>query len=254
MKKVEVLIVEDEQLLAQELAEQLTELDKDIEIVGILGSIGDTVNWFKTRNCDLLFLDIHLNDGLSFSIFDGVKVQCPIIFTTAYDQYAIQAFEVNSIAYLLKPIEKEDLKKAWIKFKSLQTSSQSAAINQLWAYIKKKETKTYKKRLMLAKGKVQKPMRVDEIAYFVAENRYVFAIANNGQKYFCEHTLYELEEQLNPDDFFRANRTFLVSYESIEEIKPYGKGRLEIVLKPQTEQKIIISAEKSNDFKRWLKK
>lgn len=250
-----VLIVEDEMLLAEELAETLLSFDFNIEIVGKLQSVSEAVAWLHTHTCDLLFLDIHLNDGLSFSIFSKVEVTCPIIFTTAYDQYAIQAFDVNSIAYLLKPIEEEDLKKALKKYKEFVLPGNDD-IQKLLNYISNEKSleKQYKERLMLSMGKKQIPVNVKEIAYFRADDRYVFAMTTDGQEYFCDVTLTRLVEILNPRYFFRINRRFIVNYASVSELNAYSKGRIAVKLSPEVKELIIISANKATEFKQWLGK
>lgn len=246
-----VLIIEDEFLLAEELAERLVEIDDKITIVGKLSSIAEAVAWFATNSCDLLFLDIHLNDGLSFSIFEKIELNCPVIFTTAYDEYAIKAFDVNSIAYLLKPIADEDLQRALQKYGHLQIERQDDALQNLLTYIAKQEH-TYIERLMVTIGKVQKPITVNEVAYFMAEDRFVFAITKEGKKYFYQMPLYQLEEELNPKDFLRVNRGFIVSYESIDEILTHTKGRVLLKLKPATKQEVVVSSEKAKELKEWL--
>lgn len=245
-----VLIVEDEVLLAEELAERLVAIDSQIVIVGMLSSIEETVLWFRKNSCDLLFLDIHLNDGLSFSIFDKVDILSPIIFTTAYDEYAIKAFDVNSIAYLLKPIDDVDLQKALQKHSTLQ-GLQQENIKQLLRYIQKDKSE-YLERITLTLGKVQKPVTIAEIAYFMAEDRFVFAVTKSNKRYFYESTLYDLESQLNPKYFLRVNRTFIVNYESIYELTTHTKGRIILKLHPEPEQKVIVSNKKAKILKQWL--
>ncbi|MDO5607212.1 MAG: LytTR family DNA-binding domain-containing protein [Capnocytophaga sp.] len=253
MNRLEILIVEDEPLLAEALSRQLLSLDASVEIVGYLAGIEETVTWFQTNQCDLMFLDIHLNDGLSFTIFEKTEIGCPVIFTTAYNQYAIRAFEVNSIAYLLKPIAPEALAKAWNKFLKMKLLNQENDFREFVAYFQKNALpKAHKERLVLSKGNIHKPFKISDIAYFKAEDRYVFAITENNEKYFCEKTLSELEEMLNPNDFFRLNRAFLVSYESVETLRPYGKGKLAVTLRPLPQETVIASAAKANDFKLWL--
>lgn len=250
-----VLIVEDEELLADELEEVLMELNPDIHIMAKLQSVSQVVSWLQTNCCDLIFLDIHLNDDLSFSIFKQVEVNCPVIFTTAYDEYAIQAFDVNSIAYLLKPIDDIALAKALEKYEKQHMPS-VAGIQKLLNYInKEKTTQThYKERIILNIGKIQKPISVDEIAYFRADDRYVFAMTESGQEYFYDATLSSLEEVLNPQSFFRINRSFFVNYKSVVELNPYSKGRVVVKLTPKSKELIVVSANKAKEFKEWLGK
>ncbi len=245
-----ILIVEDEFLLANELAERIMQIVPNANILDKLGSVEEAVKWFSKYTCDLLFLDIHLNDGLSFSIFQKVDVHCPVIFTTAYDEYAIKAFEVNSIAYLLKPISDNELKKALGKFAKI-TAQKNEDIKNLLRYLKKTED-VYLERITLTLGKKQKPMKVIDIAYFMADDKYVFAITKKGEKFFYESTLYYLEEKLNPRFFFRVNRRYIINYDSVLELLGYSKGRILIKLIPKTEEEVIVSREKSKKLKEWL--
>ncbi len=251
-----VVIVEDEVLLAEELADKLMELSYPINILAILESVEDTVEWLKHNTCDLLFLDIHLSDGISFSIFEQVNTNSPVIFTTAYDNYAIRAFEVNSIAYLLKPIDETELIKAIEKYNNINIAYREK-IENLLSYIKntKEDKSKYKERIILNSGKIQKPVNIDDIAYFEANGRYLYAITKQGFKYFCDFTLSSLEQELNPSLFFRINRTYLVNFDSVKEIIPYSKSRLKINLHPELSDKIIlVSAAKVKEFKKWLNK
>ena len=248
-----VLIVEDEHLLAMELAEKLVHLDNSIKIVGQTESVSSTIEWLYRNECDLIFMDVHLSDGNSFTIFDKIEVTCPIIFTTAYDQYAIKAFEVNSIGYLLKPIDDYDLNKALNKYKMIKNFP-STNIESLLNYLNNplKSQKKFIKRIMLSSGKKQMAMNVEDIAYFMADDRYLFAITKTGNKYFCESTLYKLEETLNDLDFFRLNRRFIVSFDSVAYFIPFSKSRVKVKLKPDLEEDIIVSSDKVKKFKLWL--
>jgi DNA-binding LytR/AlgR family response regulator len=248
-----VLIVEDEQLLASELAERLVHLDGSIEIAGQTDSVSATVEWLRNNSCDLMFVDVHLSDGSSFSIFEKIKVNCPVIFTTAYDQYAIRAFEVNSIGYLLKPIDEQDLAKALNKFREIRTVMRDDLETLLRNLARPSEpSKNFVTRIMLSAGKSQIAMNVDDIAYFMADGRYLFGIAKSGEKYFCESTLYKLEEELDNRQFFRLNRRFLVSFDSVSHFTPYSKSRVKVKLKPEAEEDIVISSEKVKEFKQWM--
>jgi DNA-binding LytR/AlgR family response regulator len=251
--RMNVLIVEDEHLLATELAERLTHLDPDIKIVKQTDSVASTVEWLQHNNCDLIFLDVHLSDGSSFSIFDKTKVNCPVIFTTAYDKYAIRAFDVNSIGYLLKPIDEQDLEKALKKFKEIKGMFK-IELDNLLNYLNRppESAKTFISRIMLSAGKTQMAMNIEDVAYFMADGRYLFAIARTGEKYFCESTLYKLEEGLDSRQFFRLNRRFIVSFASVAYFTPYSKSRVKVKLKPEPDEDIIISAEKVKEFKQWL--
>lgn len=252
---MKILIVEDEKLLADELSEMLSILNPDIEVLGKLQSVSETVSWLQENSCDLIFLDIHLSDGLSFSIFNQVPINCPVIFTTAYDEYAIQAFDVNSIAYLLKPIEKEHLQKALDKYDRL-TESNADDIHRLLTLMESKENaqKRYKNRIMLNIGKIQKPVKVEDIAYFRADDRYLFATTKNGEEYFYDSTLTKLTKVLDPKFFFRVNRSFFINYKSVVELNSYSKGRVVVKLTPKSNDLIVVSAKKTKEFKEWLGK
>lgn len=250
-----VLIVEDEQLLAMELAEKLLDIDGNIRIVGQTHSVASTVEWLQHNDCDLMFLDIHLNDGSSFAIFDKIKVKSPVIFTTAYDKYAIRAFQVNSIGYLLKPIDERDLEQALKKYKELKGMF-SSDIEGLLDYLGKTSVskKNFISRIMLNSSKAQIPTNVEDIAYFMAEGRYLFGITKSGNKYFCESTLYKLEEELDDHQFFRMNRRFIVNFSSVVSFTPYSKSRVRVKLSPEPDEEVIVSSEKVKEFRQWLAK
>lgn len=249
-----VLIVEDEQLLAMELAERLLHLDSNIKIVGQTSSVASTIEWLQQNDCDLIFLDIHLSDGSSFSIFEKIgRIKCPVIFTTAYDKYAIQAFDVNSIGYLLKPIDDRDLEKALNKYKEVEGSFKINLENLINQLGKTSELqRSFIKRIMVSSSKAQMPMNIEDIAYFMAEGRYLFAITKLGNKYFCESTLYKLEEELDDREFFRLNRRFIVNFSSIVSFTSFSKNRVKVRLNPEPEDEIIVSSEKVKEFKQWL--
>jgi len=246
-----VIIIEDEVLLADELERDLCALDATIRVVMKLTNIRDSVKWLENHSCDLIFSDIELTDGLSFSIFSQIECVSPVIFTTAYNKYAIKAFELNSIGYLLKPFERNDLQKVLDKFKKQQLPhiQLSQVINQLSI---KKEDRHYLNRIVLALGNVQKPVSVDQVAYFMADDRYLFAITENGKKYYYDSTLLKLENELDPELFFRANRRYFVNKLYVNEIVSVSRSRLELKMKVDTPEDIIVSYLKSSDFKKWI--
>jgi len=250
-----VLIVEDEALLAQQLEKNLRGLVPDIEILATLDSVHDAVLFLKATTPDLLFLDIQLSDGLSFEIFEKVAVNVPVIFTTAYDKYAIKAFETQSIAYLLKPVEQSDLAKALEKYKAMQAVYQTQEPPDYAALLEAVRGESrYMQRFMVSKGRQLKPLKVEEVAYFMADGKYVMVFTNDGERYFCDFTLGELEEKLSPSVFFRINRKFLSHYQAIDELYTYSKSRLKVVLKPEPpeDKDIVISTEKARDFRTWI--
>ncbi len=251
-----VLIVEDEPLAAERLEEILLLLDPQIEIAGKCDSVNRSVHWFQTNDPpDLLFLDIQLGDGISFEIFDQVFVDCPVIFTTAFDSYAIEAFSLNSIAYLLKPIKTGELRKAIDKYKSSPYfPGSSAAIQQqiILEKVQKLLTKEYKKRFLVKTGLHIRSVPADEILYFFSLEKATFATIIGGKTLLFDHTLEQLESLLDPMQFFRINRKYIVSVNSIADIITYSNSRLKLVLSNCSNDDILVSREKVQEFKRWL--
>lgn len=245
-----IVIIEDEYLLADELEEKLIQIEPSFTIVAKLQSIEEAVEWFTNHTCDLIFMDIQLSDGLSFSIFDKVPVPCPVIFTTAYDQYAIQAFDVNSIAYILKPIEDAGIRKALHKYEALRHSYTKNFRKLISEYPTEKTA--YKEQLILTRGIVRKIVHTKDIACFQADDRYVFAVTTQAQRFFCNSTLRELEESLNPRLFFRINRTFIINRENIKEWTSHAKGKIKIIPKYATSGDLIVSRARITTFRSWL--
>ncbi len=250
---MDVLIIEDEQLLAIELADKLLDLDEKINIVAQLASVDETVKWLSHNSCDLIFMDIHLSDGSSFAIFDKIEVKTPVIFTTAYDQYAIRAFQVQGIGYLLKPIDGNELQQALEKYRGLEQNF-SLEVNALLDYLTNPLAPTKKTltRIVLNLGKIQVPINIEDIAYFMADGRYLFAVTKAGKKYFYENTLYKLEEVIDNNLFFRLNRRYIINFNSVVSFTPYSKSRVKVELNPQPEEEIIVGSEKIKEFKQWL--
>jgi len=253
---MKVLIIEDEPHAQKELKRLLNKADPSIQVLDCLDSVEDSVNWIKNNESpDLLFLDIQLSDGIGFDIFKQVDIKVPVIFTTAYDQYAIQAFKVNSIDYLLKPVKQDDLNAAIRKLKSLTEKSDKAQtvldlsqIEQL-LQIHRKE---YKERFLAKVGDQIKYVNVEDIAYFRAEDNEVMLITMKNRNYIIDYSLDELGNLLNPRKFFRANRSYIVTVESIEKISKYFNSRLHLELVPKTEDTVLISRVKVPDFLEWM--
>ena len=245
-----IVIIEDEYLLADELEEKLIQIEPSFTVVAKLQSIEDAVEWFANHTCDLIFMDIQLSDGLSFSIFDKVPIPCPVIFTTAYDQYAIQAFDVNSIAYILKPIEDAEIRKALHKYEALRHSYTKNLRKLISEYTAEKSA--YKEQLILTQGTVRKIVQTKDIACFQADDRYVFAVTTQAQRFFCSSTLRELEETLNPRFFFRINRTFIINRENIKEWTSHAKGKIKIIPRYATSGDLIVSRARITAFRSWL--
>ena len=248
-----VLIVEDEVAAASRMKKLLNEVSPDIVIIGITDSISSTVEWLnKNEAPELIFMDIHLADGISFKIFEKVNVKTPIIFTTAYDNYAIQAFKVNSIDYLLKPIKREELKQSFEKFKSLSKAELNVNYNEIINAIRSQHGAQYRERFLVGFADKLKAIQIQEIAYFEAENKSLFIVTHEGYRYDLSSTLEKLEETLNPKLFFRANRKFIICFEAIAAMHNYSKSRIKITLSPASTDECIVSSEKSASFKEWL--
>jgi DNA-binding LytR/AlgR family response regulator len=251
---MKVLIIEDEPLAAERLVLLLKEYDTTIEILAIIDNIADTIDWLRHKAApDVILLDIHLSDGQSFEIFQQVEVQTPIIFVTAYDQYALQAFDLNSIHYLLKPVSLPDLAKALQKLQQLQLNT--LQIKALWQQLLPTVAlpqKEYKNRFLVKVGDKMFYQSADKIAYFFAEEKMVYLVNEEGKKYIIEHSLEALEELLNPQDFFRINRKFLVHCKAVREIRPYHNSRLRLLLHPNHATEAIVSRERVSDFKTWM--
>lgn len=251
---LKILMLEDEEPAAKRLLKMLKEIEPDIELLDSIVSVSSAVKWLKEHDTpDLIFSDIQLSDGLSFEIFKEVKLLCPVIFITAYDQYALNAFKVNSIDYLLKPIKKSELEAALTKYKEINTAAATPAfdINKLLeAYGGKNEK--YKDRFIVRYGEHIKSINTPEIAYFNTEDKINFLTTHEGRRYTIDFNLDNLETHLDPKYFFRINRQFIISFSSISEMFSYTKSRVLIKLKPVTKIETVVSTERSADFKTWL--
>ncbi|MBL7749544.1 MAG: response regulator transcription factor [Chitinophagaceae bacterium] len=245
-----VIIIEDEKPAAERLKTLLMEYDPAVEVVACLESIEETVLYLKQHtHPDLLLLDIHLSDGHSFEIFKQITYNKPVIFTTAYDQYALDAFKIFSIDYILKPVSLESLAGAMNKLKSLSVSFSAVDLNRLlpaW------QQSRYKKRFLGKVGQRLFFIDTDNIAFFQADNKIVYLVDREGNRYVVEHTMEKLEEQLDPEYYFRLNRRFIVHIEAIQQVKPYFNSRLKLAVKGagQTED-MVISRERVAEFKMW---
>lgn len=246
------IIIEDEAIAAERLEKMIKEVSPETEIIARLNSIKDSVSWFMNNSADLIFLDIQLSDGLSFSIFDQAEINTPVIFTTAYDEYAIKAFKLNSISYLLKPVRKEELTESIRKYKSLQ-SAYKIDFNSLIAAIHGKQN-DYKKRFLIQYGDKIKKIEVTDIAYFYAMEKSNFVKTNQNNSYPIDFTLDKLENLLDPEVFFRINRKFLISMGSISKMTAWSRSRIKLELNPPAdgEDLAIVSIERSADFKKWM--
>ena len=248
---INTLVVEDEVAAANRLTKMLKEIEPEINILGICDSLESTVKWLNTNaEPELIFLDIHLADGSSFKIFEKVSISCPIIFTTAFDQYALQAFKVNSIDYILKPIKREELAFSISKYK--KSKPQPLDVASLLNEIKKQKEPQYQQRFVVHFADKLKSIDVENIAYFVAQERSVFLASSSGASYAIDYTLEKLETILDPNKFFRINRKFIVNINSIGTMHFYSKSRVKVELIPKPEFDAIVSTERTASFKDWL--
>ena len=248
-----ILIIEDENLASKRLKRLLLEIDSSFNIVNSLESIEDSLDFLSKNKVDLIFSDIQLADGLSFEIFEKTNVDCPIIFTTAYNQYAIEAFNTNGIDYLLKPIEEERLKQALDKYQSLNKNidikSLISSINQT--------NKTFKNRFMIKVGDKIKSIPTNEINAFYSLQKGTYLLTNTGRNYVVDYPLGQIIDLLNPKDFYKINRKCIVSINAVKDIIAYTNSRLKLNVEHLTNQNtgfddVIVAREKVSDFKKWL--
>ncbi len=247
-----VLIIEDERLAATRLKQLIVNCLPEAEIFGHLDSISSAVQWFQRETApDLIFCDIQLADGQSFEIFNQVKVDTPIIFTTAFDQFALKAFKLNAIDYLLKPIDPQELEQAITKFKSGRMHP-SVDLHLLKTLLQT-ESVSQKSRFMVKIGEKIQSIPVEEVAYFFSAEKTTFMqLKDNGRRYILDYTLDQIEEMVNPAKFFRINRKYISSFDAIGEIYSYSNSRLKMELKGCDDNDILISREKVSAFKEWL--
>lgn len=249
---MKVLIIEDEPLVAKDLQNRIRNLDASVQVLDIIGSVEQARKWFSANAApDLILSDIQLSDGISFDIFESMHIQCPVIFTTAYDEYAIRAFKINSIDYLLKPIDEDELKRAFVKYKSLGT--ENLVNDQLMTLLKNfgKDEKKYKTRFLTVQRNSLVPVLEDEIGAFHKEELiYIHTMAND--RLLGEHqTLDEVESLLDPAKFYRVNRQYIIHIQTVARIKNTHKG-LSVQLKPPFNIELDISREKATAFKKWM--
>lgn len=246
-----ILIIEDEKPAVEHLIECFTNLDETVRIVASTGSVKESIKWLQENPLpDLILMDIQLSDGLSFHIFEAVKIECPVIFITAYDKYLTQAFEYNSIDYLLKPIDDVKLGNAIKKYKGLQNYFVNN-YSSLFEYLNNHNKK--KSRIIVRKGLEFQTIRIEDIAYFFTEHKIVFLVDKNNKKFLAENnTLSELEEELDNNLFFRANRKYIVNANYINRFKPVDKSKISVELNVTVNEEIIVSQENAASFKKWI--
>jgi DNA-binding LytR/AlgR family response regulator len=256
---MKVLIIEDEQLGAERLIRLLHSIDNTIEVVGNTHSIKSSVEWLKkNEHPDVILMDIELTDGQSFDIFNHVKIKSSIIFTTSYDEYALKAFKVNSIDYLLKPIRKDDLKKAFDKYAEIISLNGNSAtmldINKLVFELKQLNPNSYRRRFLVKEQQRLISVETENIAYFYSEEGQNYLVTRNKQVFPLDYTLEEMEDMLDPAAFQRANRAFIISIKSVQQISNYANGKLKLDLMPPSKKEVLVSREKTSDFKVWMGK
>jgi DNA-binding LytR/AlgR family response regulator len=248
-----VIIIEDEIYTARRLQALINECDPSINVIAMLESIADSVEWFQSNPApDLVFLDIHLEDGLSFAIFDQVEVNVPIIFTTAFDEYAIKAFKLKSIDYLLKPIVKEDLSRAILKFKQWEGNKHHKVdLSELLEMVNPRKTE-FRERFSVSIGDKLKTIPVSDVAYIFSAASITFAVTFDKHQYALDQSIDKFATELNPNTFFRVNRQFLVCHKALVNVHVYPKSRLKLELTPPTQEMVFVSIDKVPEFKRWL--
>lgn len=251
---MKAVIIEDEKIAADLLKNLICQLDENIEVVTILQTVEDSVEWLSiNQHPDILFVDIHLADGSSFSIFEKTEVKCPIVFTTAYDEYALKAFEVNSIDYLLKPINKDDLQRALNKYKNLKGERQEVDYKTLISRFltESGNLNNYKEHFLVPERDKLVPLAAKDIAYIYIDLKLIKAVTFSGKVYYLNQNLDEMMNQLNPKMFFRANRQYIVSHEAIKDISIWFGNKISLNLTIPIEEKIIVSKARVAEFKNW---
>lgn len=248
-----VLIVEDESMAAKRLSTMIRKLEPDVDILDQLDSVKTAVQWLSSNEADLLFFDIQLADGLSFEILNQVNIKTPIIFTTAFDEYAIKAFKVNSIDYLLKPIDPEELQNALDKFHQNFKRPEPQQPNMaMLEQAMKMLTRQYKERFVVKIGEHIHTVDVKEAAYFFSQDKATFLVTEEKKRYIIDYSLEDVESLLDPQEFFRINRKYLISMRAVKDIVSYSNSRLRIILAQTDEMDAIVSRERVQDFKKWL--
>ncbi len=248
-----IIIIEDEKPAARLLQRKVEKLG--LHVNTLLHSVEESINWFQNNaHPDLIFLDIQLSDGLSFEIFESINIKSAVIFTTAYDEYALRAFKLNSIDYLLKPIDEDDLAAAVDKFKARNLAIPSASLD--FEMIKKMLVnpidRVYKKRFTIKMGQQLKMINIDEVECFYSENKGTYLHTFDNRNYLLDISLEQLENELDPENFYRVSRKFIIPLKGIKEIQLHSNSRLKVILPTYKEDEVIVSREKVSDFKIWI--
>lgn len=248
-----VVIVEDEDRTARQLERLLKKYEPSVQVLTQLPSVKAAVAWFSEHpQPDLAFMDIHLEDGLAFRIFEQLTLTVPVIFTTAYDEYVLKAFKVNSIDYLLKPVDYEELVAAMEKFKTIQRQPVLPDLNALLQLIQKPQTSSFKERFMVTIGTKIHSIEVADIAYFYSEEKATFLLTKVGQLLPLEYSLDQLSGLVNPGHFFRVNRQYIVARTAIQAVHMYSAGKLKLDLRPASRHEVFVSMSRLSEFKDWL--
>lgn len=248
-----IIIIEDEKPAARLLQRKVEKLG--LHVNQMLHSVEESISWFENNaHPDLIFLDIQLSDGLSFEIFENIDIKSAVIFTTAYDEYALRAFKLNSIDYLLKPIDEDDLETAVNKFKARNNATPNLSLD--FEMIKKMLVnpidRDYKKRFTIKMGQQLKMITIEEVECFYSENKGTYLHTFDNRDYLLDQTLEQLETELDPKEFFRVSRKFIIPMKAIKEIQMHSNSRFKVILPTYKEDEVIVSREKVNDFKSWL--
>ena len=250
---MKVIIIEDETPAAKQLTKLLLAISDEIEIIKQLDSVSSAVQYFQSAPAaDLIFMDIQLADGLSFDIFSQVQIKTPVIFTTAFDQYTLKAFKVNSIDYLLKPIDESGLKLAVEKYRELYHKKNPDFSEKLMKLLADMNTAKYKERLLVKRGQQLSYIKTEAMAFCYADGKLCFAVDFNNNKHLLDLNLSQLEEQLQPSKFYRINRHLLVNIDAIKKVHTWLGGRLKLEISPATDVETVVSRERVNGFKEWL--
>jgi DNA-binding LytR/AlgR family response regulator len=248
-----VIIIEDETPAANRLAKMLQSISDEMEVVKKLDSIESAVTYLKTAaDIDLIFMDIQLADGLSFDIFQQTEVKSPVIFTTAFDQYTLKAFKVNSIDYLLKPIDEKELQQAVEKYRQLYRKNENGFSEKIVKLVQEMNTGRYRERLLIKRGQQLSYLKTEATAYCYADGKLCYAVDFTGTKHLLDCNLTQLEEQLQPNKFYRINRHLLVNIDAVNKVHVWLGGRLKLELLPSTSADTVVSRERVNGFKEWL--
>jgi DNA-binding LytR/AlgR family response regulator len=248
-----IIIIEDEKPAARLLKRKVEKLG--LQVNQMLHSVEESIHWFNTNpHPDLIFLDIQLSDGLSFEIFETLDIKSAVIFTTAYDEYALRAFKLNSIDYLLKPIDEYDLETAVNKFKARNESVPNLSLDfeKIKKMLVNPMDRNYKKRFTIKMGQQLKMINIEEVECFYSENKGTYLHTIDNRNYLLDNTLEQLETELDPNDFYRVSRKFIIPMKGIKEIQIYSNSRLKVILSTYKEDEIIVARERVNDFKVWL--